>query len=361
MATARKLPSGSWRCQVYSHTEKVYDQKAKVWKDHRVYESFTSDDPSPAGKREAERMAAEFAYSKDRLQRSDYTFQEAAQKYVESKKNILSPSTLRSYETLLRNAYPTLLNVKTKRITQEMIQKWANQYTVNHSPKSVSNAHGFISAILGTYEPSLHLRTKLPEKRPPVLYVPTDADIKTLLSAIAGTEMEKAVLLAAFGTLRRGEICALEDTDIHGNIIFITKSLVRGNNNSFVLKGPKKESSYRRVEYPDFVIEKFKGIKGRLVKMYPEDISKNFGNILKKAGLHHFRFHDLRHYSASIMHALGVPDQYIMERGGWKTDRVLKSVYRNVMADKKQEFTEIVNSHFETMQHEIQHEMKKVP
>ena len=76
----------------------------------------------------------------------------------------------------------------------------------------------------------------------------------------------------------------LEEYDIHGNTIFITKSLVRGNNNSFVLKGPKKESSYRRVEYPDFVIKKFKGIKGKLVKMYPEDISKHFGQILKNAG-----------------------------------------------------------------------------
>ena len=41
-----------------------------------------------------------------------------------------------------------------------------------------------------------------------------------------------------------------------------------------------------------------------------------------------FRFHDFRHYSASIMHAIGIPDQYIMARGGWKTDTVLKAVYR---------------------------------
>ena len=44
-----------------------------------------------------------------------------------------------------------------------------------------------------------------------------------------------------------------------------------------------------------------------------------------------FRFHDLRRYSASIMHAIGDPDQYIMERGGWKSDKVLKQVYRGTL------------------------------
>ena len=27
MSTAKKLPSGSWRCLAYSHTEKVIDEK----------------------------------------------------------------------------------------------------------------------------------------------------------------------------------------------------------------------------------------------------------------------------------------------------------------------------------------------
>ena len=49
MATAKKLPSGSWRCLAYSHTERIYDEKTQKWKNKRIYESFTDDDPSPAG------------------------------------------------------------------------------------------------------------------------------------------------------------------------------------------------------------------------------------------------------------------------------------------------------------------------
>ena len=65
-----------------------------------------------------------------------------------------------------------------------------------------------------------------------------------------------------------------------------------------------------------------------------------------------FRFHDLRHYSASIMHAIGILDQYIMASGGWKTDTVLKAVYRNVINDEQKKFTDKIISHFTTMQHE---------
>ncbi|MBR0090420.1 MAG: site-specific integrase, partial [Lachnospiraceae bacterium] len=58
------------------------------------------------------------------------------------------------------------------------------------------------------------------------------------------------------------------------------------------------------------------------------------------------RFHDLRHYSASILHAIGVPDQYIMERGGWSDDRVLKAVYRNTLDDQSKAFTKKANDYF---------------
>lgn len=52
------------------------------------------------------------------------------------------------------------------------------------------------------------------------------------------------------------------------------------------------------------------------------------------------------------MHALNVPDAYIMEHGGWKNDRVLKEVYRHTMDEHSRKMNEMVNEHFEIMQHE---------
>jgi len=60
-----------------------------------------------------------------------------------------------------------------------------------------------------------------------------------------------------------------------------------------------------------------------------------------------FRFHDLRHYQASILHAMGVPDKYIMERGGWKTDSTLKNIYQHTMDAKRQEVEAEICRQFE--------------
>ena len=79
MATAKKLRSGSWRVQIFSHYEFVQQPDGSV-KKKRIYESFTCDDPSNRGKREAERLAAEYAATKERMTRTDYTLQEAMPK-----------------------------------------------------------------------------------------------------------------------------------------------------------------------------------------------------------------------------------------------------------------------------------------
>ena len=66
MATAKKLSSGSWRCQVYSHTEEVIQPDGSV-KKKRIYKSFTCATPGAKGKRECERMAAEWAVEKSTI------------------------------------------------------------------------------------------------------------------------------------------------------------------------------------------------------------------------------------------------------------------------------------------------------
>ena len=62
-----------------------------------------------------------------------------------------------------------------------------------------------------------------------------------------------------------------------------------------------------------------------------------------------FRFHDLRHYYASIAHALGVPDAYIMKTGGWKSEHVMKRVYREAMDDKMRSESEKMLEHMTEM------------
>ena len=58
------------------------------------------------------------------------------------------------------------------------------------------------------------------------------------------------------------------------------------------------------------------------------------------------------------MHALGVPDQYIMARGGWKTRNTLDNIYLHSLYDVAETMNDKINSHFE-ISHEISHGTKK--
>ena len=346
MATAKKLPSGSWRVRVYSHTEEVL-QPDGTKKEKKIYKSFTFDDPTPRGKRKCEAEAAEWAKEKETKTKSEsLTFQQALNNYISSRENVLSPTTLREYKSIKNNYIRSLMNIKIDSITQDDIQKAINIESLTHSPKTVRNIHGLISATLKVYRPSMALNTALPKKKRVKLYIPTDHDVQKLLKYVEGTEMELPVLLAAFGPMRRGEICAVESSDIKGNIVHVCKNLVRKEDGSWIVKEPKSYSGDRYIEYPDFVAEKWKGIDGRLVKLLPHQITNRFGDILERAGISHFRFHDLRHYSASILHALGIPDVYIMQRGGWGNDGTLKAVYRHALSDKMKEANDTANKHF---------------
>lgn len=206
MAKAKKLPSGSWRCLVYSHTEKVLDKKTGEMKDKRVYESFTSNIPGPAGKRDAELQAARFASEKEKVkvEKTDMTFGEALDAYINSREAVLSPRTIMEYRGIAKRNVQSLMKIKLRKIFQENIQEAINLEALQRSPKTVRNIHGLISAVLSRYRPDLRLTTKVRLD----LYIPSDGDIQRLMDAVAGTEMELPVLLAAFGPAARGDFGA---------------------------------------------------------------------------------------------------------------------------------------------------------
>ena len=342
MAKAKKLPSGAWRALVYDYT----DQDGK-----RHYESFTA-----STKKEAERDAAEFSFSKkSKGKNAEMSLRDAITKYCDLKSNVLSPSTLRGYRILARNSYKSIEDYPLKLFTTDLMQSWVNEYATDHSPKSVRNAHGLLSAVLDTFAPEVNFRSTLPQQIKKDLYVPSDDDIKALLTYFSAKDkdMEIAVYLAAFGTLRRSEVCALTAEDVHGNTISVNKAIVKAPK-GWAIKTTKTVSSTRDVEMPQFVIDKLP-TTGKLVNLMPDKVTTHFESALKHLNIPHFRFHDLRHYAASIMHAIGVPDQYIMQRGGWSSDRTLKAIYRGTIEEYTKKYNDVTLQHFDKMQHEMQH------
>lgn len=349
MPKAKKIPSGSWRCQVFSHYEKIIMDDGTI-KKKRIYKSFTCDDPTREGKKIAELAATQYAAEKHKKKSScKMTFGEALDEYIDKRSSVLSPRTIMDYKRTRKNDIQILMDIPIRDITQEDIQDAINIDSKKHSPKTVRNTHGLIAAVLHTYRPDFALNTALPKKVRPELYVPSDDDIRKLTAYVKGTDMELPILLAAFGPMRRGEICALDTKNIKGNVVHVCCNMVCTEDKRWIIRQPKSYAGDRYIDYPDFVAVLWKGKKGRVTDLNPNNITDRFGDILKAAGLPHFRFHDLRHYSASIQHALGIPDSYIMARGGWGNDSVLKSVYRHTMESKEKEMNQIANQHFSTL------------
>ena len=87
MATAKKLPSGSWRCQVFSHFEEQIQPDGTV-KKKRIYKSC--DDPSTRGKRKCEAEAAAWAADKEQFSGiQSIDFGDAMDNYINSRENVL--------------------------------------------------------------------------------------------------------------------------------------------------------------------------------------------------------------------------------------------------------------------------------
>lgn len=332
--THQKLPSGSVRIQVYDFTD-------SAGKKH--YRSFTA--PT---RQEAEFLAAQF-----RMHKSDHTekltVSEAVDRYIDLKRSVLSPSTVREYEGTKRR-YLTdhwIAGMDVSGIRNRDLQKFVSELAEERSPKTVRNVYALVSASIQMFVPEKRLQVTLPQRIQPELYCPTDNDVRRILLQIRGEDLEIAVLLAAFGPLRRSEICALTDKDLDGNILTVSKAVVLDESRNWVEKPPKTYGSTRQIWMPDFVVERISWKRGRICSLTPDQITKQFAYACKAAGVPHFRFHDLRHYSASIMHAMSIPDQYIMQRGGWIGDSCMKRVYRNTISTEEERNAKIIAARFQ--------------
>lgn len=346
---ATKLPSGNYRAIAYIGR----DENGKI-----ITKSFTS----PSAKH-AVALATDYE-DKYKTATDMGTFESALDRFVRSRESTTSPTTYADYISrarMLKKHYKSFCKKHLVAITSkdlsDLIADMASVHAPRHtlhkdpvalSPKTIKNYIGIISATfryVGMQMPP----AAVPSKTVPDIYVPTDAEVKILIDFVRGTDMYVPVLLAAFGPLRRGEIVALDyPRDFSGNVIHVSESMAKDRKNKFTRKGPKTPGSNRRIEMPAFVIDVIKD-QGYVTNLNLNQITSNFPRILKRAGLPPFRFHDLRHYCVSTLHAQNVPDAYIMQRGGWSTDAVLKKVYRHTLADQEKENTKKALDHFSSV------------
>lgn len=336
MAKAKKLPSGNYRVRVYSHE----DTNGK-----RVYVSFTA--PTRA---EAEQKASQYAFNKKRIQRNDMTVIEAIYKYIEVKDGVLSESTIAGYERIAR-LITGINNIRLSKLTSADLQSFISDHAKGRSPKTVKNNYGLVIAAINMFQPEIRFNVTLPMYVKKKARVPLDSDIKLLMN----TASRKMKLCIALGcrSARRGEICAIKNKDItkiddETYSIHIHGDCVLDKNGKWIYKDiPKTPESDRNIIVPKEVIDLIDTTdpNAYIVDICPGTITGNFTYYKNKLGIE-MTFHDTRHYYASIMAAIGVPDFATAEMGGWRhVDKTMKEIYQGVQEDKKIGYLKIGNDH----------------
>ena len=233
---------------------------------------------------------------------------------------------------------------------QEEINRYAkavNQRTGKpHSPKSIRNFNGFISAVLGMYRPNFRFKTKLPKKVRPDTYIPTDEDITALLSYVRGSQYEIPFLLALF-SLRRSEICGLHIEDFTDTGVSIHRVKVCDVDGNWVMKDiTKTEAGERFIPLPPYVLDRVRSFHytGYIFSRSPHALLKHLIKCQEALNLPRFKLHSLRHYYASTSKALLIPDEYIMQAGGWKSQQSM-AVYDHALKDWTETFNNKIGNH----------------
>ena len=308
----RQLPSGSWSVQIMRGGKRVRitaPTESECIARAMSYKAELSEAAAPAPKR---------------------TLHSVVSDYIESRSAVLSPSTIRSYRSILRSRF---LPWQPRQVSSIDFQRMINQEASLCSPKSLKNAWGLFSSALQSV--GISARVTLPtvpkSSRP---WLSSD-EIPVFLDAIRGQPCELPALLALH-SLRRGEVYGLSWDDISADSIHVHSVLVRGDSGIVEKPNPKNLSSDRYV--PIFIprlSELLNAVPagqrhGRVIGNSMQTDTRRIKRISIAAGLPPCTMHSLRHSFASLCHRLRIPILEVQRIGGWSDYETLRKIYTHL-------------------------------
>lgn len=348
---AKRLPSGNYRVQVSCGR----DENGK-----RIVKSFTAKEEW-----EVIKMASDFIEKRDNSMNLDIFLRNAVEKYIESRRNLVEETTIRNYNQILKHRFKSLMDVKLKDLNPLMIQQAINIEAKEVSPKTIKNAYGLLKSVFLMYNVDINLNNiKLPKMVKKEKELPS---FETVFPIVKGTFVELPVLLSCWLSLRIGEIIGLQfrDVDEKNHTVQVKRTIILTEDGYKVREGCKTEKSKRLLELPEYISDLISKIPHEsqtdfIVPITRKALYSRFKRLMNKNGIN-ITFHDLRHLNASIMLMLGIPDKYAMERGGWATDCILKSVYQQTFSSERKKVDNIINCYFDGIikgdQNEVSHEI----
>jgi len=260
-----------------------------------------------------------------------------------------------------KHIIPELGKIKIKEIRPMHIQEFYNKKSETLSDNTLGKIHTFLNKVLNdAYKDSLIKtnpcsRVDKPRVKRYKPTLPTEQQFFKLLEIVRGTFDEVCILLAGICGLRRGEVFGLRlrDVDFKESKISIVETMVRFNG-KWIIKAPKNETSQRTIRVPRFVVEvintyltNLKVIPERICGKYkPDSYSKHFKKLCEDNGIPDVRYHDLRHFNATLMLKYGIPDKIASSRLGHSQVQTTKEIYQHMTQDMDIMAAEIIEGVF---------------
>jgi integrase len=278
--------------------------------------------------------------------------------------------TYQGYAGLLRRyAIPVLGEVPLKdlhplhlhHLYGGLLEHGAGGYRERLSASTVSNLHRVLVQSLGWAErfgliehnPAKAARPPRPRRAEPKVVDPALAT--RILRAASGTRLELPAAFALATGMHRGEILGLRWADLSPDlsVAHVRRSL-QATGEDLVFEEPKTKRSRRSVALPAFLapyLERQRADQARrrsdlgdgwveqdLVidagdgsAVNPDSMSSAWRFLVRRAGLPHVRFHDLRHGHATLLLCQGVHPKVVSERLGHATVGITLDIYSHVI------------------------------
>lgn len=193
---------------------------------------------------------------------------------------------------------------------------------------------------------------------------------EAIMDAALGTKVEAAVAIAIATGMRRGEILGLRwgDMDSDFTVARVSRTL-QTSTEGIIFEQPKTRRSRRSVMIPAFLRPYL--IRQRDAQAVRREeageawvetdavldcfngepwngwvFGRAFTKFLKRAGLPHIRFHDLRHAHATLMLSKGVHPKIVSERLGHASIGITLDTYSHVLPSMQQEAADAFDEMF---------------
>lgn len=313
---ARQLPSGSWFCRVRVDGKDI---------------PITRPTEKEAV---AEAMAIKAGIKEARLHPKKRTLSQAIDDYIESRQNILSPSTVRGYRAIQKGRFQSMMHKDVHLISQTQWQRAIDAESRLISAKTLANAWGFLSSVIFEVTGQRPI-VRLPQVIPAERQWLTPAQIPIFVEAVKGRSIEIPALLA-LSSLRRSELLNLrwKDVDLEKGFLRVNGAAVYDENGKLVRKRETKNRTSRRIVpiIPPLraALEKIKYPGEYVVTMKPTGIFSHINRVCVANGLPEVGFHGLRHSFASLAYHLQMPEKVAMEIGGWANDQTMHRIYTHL-------------------------------